>query len=187
MKIRDNIARHNLSLKESCSLGPSTGPSVGAQKVKCFGWHAFNTEIQVANELLALFRKPLDHRHFSPLLAHSIRCMALVYLDACIFQGFDMPVYREKISMLMRILGVHGKIWEASRSLAEELRDVVAEYLLTSRDSPAPSHGVIWPPAAAVAASELTGDNDVLNFSSFNALGSMDVWVPPTTDQPIDV
>lgn len=113
--------------------------------------------------------------------------MALVYLDACIFQGFDMPVYREKISMLMRILGVHGKIWEASRSLAEELRDVVAEYLLTSRDSPAPSHGVIWPPAAAVAASELTGDNDVLNFSSFNALGSMDVWVPPTTDQPIDV
>jgi len=180
------MARDNLSLKESCSLGPSTGPSVGAQKVKRFGWHTINTEIQVANEMLALFRKPLDLRHFSPLLAHGIRCMALVYLDACVFQGFDTPVYREKLSMLMRILTVHGKVWEASRSFTDELRDVVAEYLLTPMDSPAPSQDVVWPPASAAAVGDLSGDSGEFDFSDFNALGSLDVWVP-AADQPVDV
>ncbi|KAK8008649.1 hypothetical protein PG991_011200 [Apiospora marii] len=177
LRIRANVARDNLSLKESCSLGPSTGPSVGAQKVKCFGWHAINTEIQTADDMLALFRKPLDLGKFSPLLVSSIRCMALVYLDACVFQGFDTPVYREKLTMLARVLAVHAQIWEVSRGFAEELRDVVAEYLSPPTDPPEPSQDKIQPPVPGFAAEDAIGESAAIDFSDFSGLGTLDVWV----------
>ncbi|KAK6820594.1 hypothetical protein PG987_014994 [Apiospora arundinis] len=189
LKIRDNIARDNMSLRESCSLGPRTGPSVGARKVKCFGWHAINTEIQLANSMLAIFTKPLDLRHFTPLLMPSIRSMALVYLDACVFQGLDTPIYREKLTMLLRILTVHGKVWKASRSFLEELRDVVAEYLLTPVDSPAPSQDVIWPSAsdATAAASDHIGESGGFDFPDLDALGSLEDWEPTGGQLPVNI
>ncbi|KAK8016346.1 hypothetical protein PG993_014535 [Apiospora rasikravindrae] len=175
--VRESVARNNLSLKESCSLGPSAGPSVGARKAKCFGWQAINAEIQAANQMLALFRKPVDLKHFSPLLVASIRRMALVYLDACVFQGLDTPVYREKLGMLTRILSVHGQVWKVSRSFAEELRDVVAEYLSAPMDPPEPSQDEIWPPVSAVAAGEVVGESGDSAFPDFDRLGTLTAWV----------
>ncbi|KAK8064902.1 importin-beta domain-containing protein [Apiospora phragmitis] len=173
LKIRDNVARNKLSLKESCSLGPIAGPSVGAQKVKCFGWHAITTEMQAANDMLALFRKPLDLKHLSPLLVSGMQCVALVYLDACVFQGLDTPVYREKLTMLTQILAVHGQIWEVSRSFTEELRDVVAEYLSAPMDPTEPSQDEIWPPpASAVTAGDAIGECRVC-FSRLQSIGHL--------------
>ncbi|KAK8072408.1 hypothetical protein PG996_005756 [Apiospora saccharicola] len=177
LKIRENVARDNLSLKESCSLGPSAGPSVGAQKVKCFGWHAINTEIQTANDILALFHKPLDLKNLSPLLVSAIRCMALVYLDACVFQGLDTPVYREKLTMLTRILAVHAQIWEVSRSFNEELRDVVAEYLSAPTDHPEPARDKLWLPVFSSAAEDAIGQSVETDFPDFNGFDTLDVWV----------
>lgn len=150
---------------------------MGAQKVKCFGWHAINTEIQVANDMLALFRKPLYLKNFSPLLVCSIRCMALVYLDACVFQGLDTPVYREKLAMLTRVLAVHAQIWEVSRSFTEELRDVVAEYLSAPTDPPEPAEDKIWPPVSSSAADDVLGESVEIGFPNFNGLDPLDVWV----------
>ncbi|KAK8074849.1 hypothetical protein PG997_009512 [Apiospora hydei] len=175
--LRESVARGNLGLKESCSLGPSAGPSMGARKVKCFGWQAINAEIQAADHMLALFRKPVDLKYFSPLLVAGIRRMALVYLDACVFQGLDTPVYREKLSMLARIMSVHGQVWEVSRSFTEELRDVVAEYLSAPMDPPEPSQDEIRPPVFAAAAGDIMGESGEFTFPDFNRLGTVDAWV----------
>lgn len=150
---------------------------MGAQKVKCFGWHAINTEIQTANDMLALFRKPFDPKNFSPLLVSGIRSMALVYLDACVFQGLDTPVYREKLAILTRVLAVHAQIWRVSRSFTEELRDVVAEYLSAPTDPPEPSQDRIRPPVSSFAAEDAIGESAEIDFSDFSGLCALDVWV----------
>jgi len=58
--------------------------------------------------------------------------VAIVYLDACVFQGLDSPVFRERVNALIQILRIHGETWPLSKQIAEDIQAIADEYLTPS-------------------------------------------------------
>jgi hypothetical protein len=55
--------------------------------------------------------------------------VAIVYLDACVFQGLDSPVFRERVNALIQILRILGETWPLSKQVAEDIQAIADEYL----------------------------------------------------------
>ncbi|ORY55457.1 uncharacterized protein BCR38DRAFT_124498 [Pseudomassariella vexata] len=135
MSMRQVGLRHNLNLRQGFSLGPASGPHRQAQNVKGFGWNATPVEIQAANSLCDMFRLLIPIKNLSPVTSRGLLRPALAYLDACVFLGLDTPAIREKLNMIVHILTVHGEIWPISRKVADEVREIIKEYIPASSSS----------------------------------------------------
>jgi hypothetical protein len=97
--------------------------------LKGFGWNATPTDIQAANGICDLFRYSLPVKNLSPLFAPTLLRVALAYLDACVFLGLNTPGVRERLTMILRVLVVHGETWALSRKMANEIKMVIMEYI----------------------------------------------------------
>jgi hypothetical protein len=114
--------------------------------------------------------------------------VALAYLDACVFQGLDTPVFREKLHMLLRIMTVHGETWPISLKIAEEIREVEREYLSI------PQHHIQTSCGDALMAAIATGvvPEDAMlaaefNFPLYPELDQLDEWTTQLSDHTINV
>ncbi|KAI1811836.1 hypothetical protein GGS20DRAFT_588123 [Poronia punctata] len=132
IRLRHSVARTGLNIREYFPLGPTRGPSRKGQTVKPFGWNSHPIEIQAANKFCDLFRLPIPVKSLRPMMIPGLISVAIVYLDACVFQGLDSPLFRERLKTLVLILRIHGEIWPLSKQASEDIQAVAAEYLTTN-------------------------------------------------------
>ncbi|RWA03899.1 hypothetical protein EKO27_g11206 [Xylaria grammica] len=116
-------------------VSPPRGPDRKGQAVKQFGWNPHPVDIQAANSVCDLFRYPFPIKSLRPMMIPGLLRVAIVYLDACVFLGLDSPVFRERISALIRILTIHGETWPLSKKIAEDIQAVADEYLPCTDES----------------------------------------------------
>ncbi|KAI0415899.1 hypothetical protein F5X98DRAFT_204551 [Xylaria grammica] len=137
IRLRQSTSRKGLNIREYFPLGPPRGPDRKGQAVKQFGWNPHPVDIQAANSVCDLFRYPFPIKSLRPMMIPGLLRVAIVYLDACVFLGLDSPVFRERISALIRILTIHGETWPLSKKIAEDIQAVADEYLPCTDESSA--------------------------------------------------
>ncbi|KAI1174075.1 hypothetical protein F4777DRAFT_589462 [Nemania sp. FL0916] len=129
IQLRQPAARRGLNIREYFDLGPFRGPDTKGQAVKSFGWNPYPVDIRAANSLCDMFRYSFPIKSLQPMMIPGLLRVAAVYLDACVYRGLDSPVFRGKISALIRILTIHGETWPLSKKLAEDIQAVVDVHL----------------------------------------------------------
>lgn len=115
MKLRQSAARKHLQLRQR------PPPEIGLD------WGAYPVDVQAANSICDLFRRAQPVKNLTPLNLLGIFPAALAYLDACVFQEFNTPVYTERLNMLLDIIERHGRTWPLSAKIAEDIRKAVAK------------------------------------------------------------
>lgn len=181
LRIRQCTSRQGLNLQQTFPLGPARGPHRQAQKIKGFGWKAIPIEVQAADGVCRLFLKSFPTKNLSPLCLPGLLCVAIAYLDACVFLGLDTPDYREKLSMLLHIMTSHGKIWGISRRIAQDVREVAQDYaILPQSPSPEPEPSVTSSHGPQVTPDIATGGELALpfdfDFSAYQNFGDFQCW-----------
>ncbi|KXJ91419.1 hypothetical protein Micbo1qcDRAFT_204665 [Microdochium bolleyi] len=154
LRLRQSGLRSGLNVRDYFHLGPANGPYRTTKVTKGAGWKVQPFEIQAADAFCESFRYSIPVEYLHPMIGSALLVVALAYLDACVFLGLDSAVLREKIDMLLNVLSMHGDTWRLSRTIADDVRFVIKEYLDSSgvgiERSPAVIETVAWDPSLTV-------------------------------------
>ncbi|KAH8205010.1 hypothetical protein TruAng_000893 [Truncatella angustata] len=146
LRIYQCTSRQGLDLRQIFSLGVGPGLSRQVQNVKTPGWSDSPVDIHAANSVCNLFQSSFPLENLSPLVVPGLFLVAVAYLDACIFRGFDTPTYMGKIQLLLQLMTAHGGIWPISRKIADEIREVASDYSIPPESLGRDSESKTWTP-----------------------------------------